>query len=90
MSHATHPCPTAPPAPALDPAARALRVEVDPATGRLTLDPADAVRVALALAHLSSFVHWSPHSRASDDAIAHEAAWMAESLGDHARSTTGP
>lgn len=80
MSHATHPCPPASPAPG------PLRVTVDEATGELRLSRAEAIRLALALAHLASFAHWSPHARGSDRAMAEEAAWMAEILGDHART----
>lgn len=97
MSDPTHPCPAAPPAashPALsadEPAALPLRVAVDPATGRLCLERDEAVRVVLALKHLASYVHWSPAARGYDEAIAAEAEWMAETLGDHAlAATSGP
>jgi hypothetical protein len=50
--------------------------------GTVCLDRADAVRVVLALKHLAAFAHWSPGARSYDDAIAEDAEWMAESLGD--------
>ncbi len=86
MSHGTHPCPPAFPDAPPDPTGRPLRVDVDPATGNLTLERGEAVRLVLALAHLSNFAHWSPTARPYDEAIAHEAAWMAETLGDFART----
>ncbi len=86
MSHGTHPCPSASEAPPPDPATRALRLEIDPATGGLILEPEAATRIALALNHLAAVVHWSPTARPLDEAIAHDATWMAESLGDHART----
>ncbi len=85
MSHATHPCPAAL---SDDPAGPPLRVEFDPVTGRIVLEPAQAIRLALALAHLASFAHWSPHAQASDRTMADEATWMAEILGDHAHTRT--
>lgn len=86
MSDATHPCPPVFPDAPPDPAARPLRVEVDPVTGRLCLEPGEAIRLVLALKHLGSFVHWSPCARGYDEAIAEEAEWMAETLGDLART----
>ncbi len=65
---------------------RPLRVEVDPATGRLTLPPDEAVRLALALNHLAAVVHWSPDAHFFDQSVADEAAWMAEILGDWVRT----
>ncbi len=78
MSLATHPCP--PPSPV----SRPLRVTVDEATGELRLSRAEAIRLVLALKHLASFVHWSDGAQPYDDAIAEEAEWMAETLGDFA------
>jgi hypothetical protein len=68
------PDPTAP-----DPAP--LRPALGP-DGSVCLDRADATRLVLALKHLASFAHWSPTARPYDEAIAEEAEWMAESLGD--------
>lgn len=58
-----------------------LRVHPGP-DGGVCLDRDEAVRLVLALKHLASFAHWSPAARPYDDAIAEEAEWMAESLGD--------
>jgi hypothetical protein len=81
-----HPCPRAFPDAAPDPAGYPLRVDVDPATGRLLLDPDEAIRLVLALKHLASFVHWARCARFYDEAIADEAEWLAEILGDRART----
>ncbi len=86
MSHGTHPCPPAFPDAPPDPAGRPLQVEVEPDTGRLILTPDEAIRLVLALKHLASFVHWSTCARVYDEAIADEAEWMAETLGDRART----
>ncbi len=87
MSDVIHPCPRAFPDAVADPAGYPLRVEVEPDTGRLILTPDEAIRLVLALKHLASFVHWARCARFYDEAIADEAEWMAETLGDFARTT---
>lgn len=88
MSDVTAVPPHAPSAPADERVARPLRAGID-GSGRLCLAPDESIRVVLALKHLAAFVHWSPAARDYDDAIAEEAEWMAESLGDLALSARG-